>query len=162
MKGILVAAILAGATAGCVTTEQANQAIQMQWTGQPSDAFFSAYGPPVSEYRLNDGGTLYTWRGGETQRNVPPVYRQMTEEEKKRQPAQQTIINVNTYGSPNWTPPPPPGQVLVSPGRYEYLGCEAQIATDRQGIITSIRTSKDSDGEGLAFSRCAEVFGVRG
>ncbi|MCQ8781506.1 hypothetical protein [Mangrovibrevibacter kandeliae] len=68
---------------GCTTTEEASQAIQSRWIGQPSDAFFSAYGPPASEFALNDGSTLYTWRGGDTERQIAATYRPMTKQERK-------------------------------------------------------------------------------
>ncbi|MEF2073325.1 hypothetical protein [Consotaella aegiceratis] len=151
--GVLCAAVLTG----CTTTEDANLAIQSQWMGQPSDAFFAQYGPPASQFALNDGGTIYTWRGGDTERSIAAQYRPMTESEKKHaKDGPRTVINIGSDPAPYV----PPGQVLVSPARTEQLGCEAQIATNADGIITSIRTSRDTDGQGFSFSRCAEVFGV--
>jgi hypothetical protein len=158
MKLRLFATLAIGAAlAGCTTTEDANNAIRSQWIGQPSDAFFSRYGPPVRSYAMNSGGTIFTWHGGDTSRNVAPVYRDMTDAEKdaaKRNPT--TIINIGTsYQSA------PPGQVLVTPGRIDELSCEAQITTNESGVITDIKATRDSDGEGFSFSRCAEVFGVK-
>ena len=71
MKNFMgIGLVVLGLLAGCTTTEEANQAIQGRWIGQPSDAFFSQYGPPSSAFPLNSGGTVYTWRGGETSRTV--------------------------------------------------------------------------------------------
>lgn len=164
MKSTLLSTVMmslvAIGLAGCTTTEEANQAIQGRWLGQPSDAFFSQYGPPVSAFPLNAGGTVYTWRGGETVRNVPAQYRPMTQQEREfaeKQRSPRTVINI---GGNMAVDSAPPGQVLVSPARSEELGCEAQITANSGGIITNIRASRDTDGEGFSFSRCAEVFGV--
>lgn len=160
MKKSMVMGVLAlGLLAGCTTTEEANQAIQGRWIGQSSDAFFSQYGPPSSEFPLNSGGTVYTWRGGETDRNVPAQYRDMTKQEREYEKRRggSTIINIGGNMAMDATPP---GKVLLAPSRTEELGCEAQISTNSGGVITSIRTSRDTDGEGFSFSRCAEVFGV--
>ncbi|MCQ8781507.1 hypothetical protein [Mangrovibrevibacter kandeliae] len=70
------------------------------------------------------------------------------------------MINIGTYGETAPADPARPGQVLMSPSRVERLGCEAQITVSPQGIINAIRMTRDSDGEGLSLSRCAEVFGV--
>ncbi|MBP0617543.1 hypothetical protein [Jiella mangrovi] len=161
MKRMVAMGVVLVALAGCTTTEEANQAMQGRWVGQSSDAFFSQYGPPVSEFPLNNGGTVYTWRGGETVRNVPAQYRSMTKQEKelaekRRSPS--TIINIG--GGNMSMDSAPPGQVMMTPARSEQLGCEAQITANSNGIITNIRTSRDTDGEGFSLSRCAEVFGV--
>lgn len=161
MKRTMAMCLVAAGLAGCTTTEEANQVMQGRWIGQPSDAFFSQYGPPASEFPLNSGGTVYTWRGGETMRNVPAQYRSMTKQEKEfaeKHRSPQTVINIG--GGNMSVDTAPPGQVLVAPARSEELGCEAQISTNAGGIITNIRTSRDTDGEGFSFSRCAEVFGV--
>ncbi len=160
MKQVLGMGLIAlGLLAGCTTTEEANQAIQGRWIGQPSDAFFSQYGPPSSAFPLNSGGTVYTWRGGETSRTVSAQYRDMTKQEREYEEKRRgsTIINIGGNMAMDATPP---GKVLLSPSRTEQLGCEAQISTNAAGIITNIRTSRDTDGEGFSFSRCAEVFGV--
>ncbi|MEE2950825.1 MAG: hypothetical protein VYD57_06150 [Pseudomonadota bacterium] len=158
----LAAIIAAVALAGCTTTQEANEALQSRWVGQPSDAFFSQFGPPATAFPLNDGGQVYTWRGGDTDRRIPAQYRMMTEQEKKNQASSpSTIINIALGGmSTGPSTYVPPGQVLVSPERTERLGCEAQIGVNASGIITSIRTTRDTDGAGFSFSRCAEVFGV--
>ncbi|WP_442578139.1 hypothetical protein ACSBOB_21640 [Mesorhizobium sp. ASY16-5R] len=155
--GVFALAVVA---AGCTTTEDANNTIRSRWIGQPSDAFFAQYGPPVRSYAMNSGGTIYTWRGGDTNRNVSPVYRDMTDSEKdaaRKNPT--TVINIATDGSSFQSPPP--GKVLLTPGRTDQLSCEAQITTDGGGVITDIKTTRDTDGEGFSFSRCAEVFGAK-
>ena len=156
----LLAVAMAVALAGCTTTDDANNSIQSQWIGRSTDAFFAQYGPPVRSFPMNSGGTIYTWHGGDTSRTVAPVYRDMTDAEKdaaKRGPS--TIINIATDGSSFQSAPP--GKVLVTPGRSDQLSCEAQITTDVSGVITDIKATRDSDGEGFSLSRCAEVFGVK-
>ncbi|SJZ94081.1 hypothetical protein [Consotaella salsifontis] len=156
---IVVIIAMAVGVGGCTTTEEANQAIQSRWIGQSSDSFFAQYGPPVSQFSLNNGGIIYTWQGGDTQRTIPAQYRTMTKEEKKAQAkyGPRTVINIGGGAGYNSAPP---GQVLVSPERTEQLGCEAQITTDAKGIITNVKATRDTDGAGFSFSRCAEVFGV--
>ncbi|NDW05453.1 hypothetical protein GTK09_13565 [Jiella sp. 40Bstr34] len=158
-KSMVMGVVALGLLAGCTTTEEANQAIQGRWIGQSSDAFFAQYGPPVSAFDLNNGGTVYTWQGGETERTVSAQYRDMTKQEREFEEKRRgsTIINIGGNMGMDATPP---GKVLLSPSRTEQLGCEAQISTNSAGIITTIRTSRDTDGEGFSFSRCAEVFGV--
>ncbi|MBX3566680.1 MAG: hypothetical protein KF914_01395 [Rhizobiaceae bacterium] len=160
MRIRLAAALLLGAAlVGCTTTEDADNAIKSRWLGQPSDSFFAQYGPPVRSFPMTSGGTIYTWQGGSTTRDVPAQYRDMTDAEKEAaKGAPQTIINITTNGSIAQTPPP--GKVLVSPAKTVQLSCEAQITADTAGIITDIKATRDTDGEGLSFSRCAEVFGV--
>ncbi|MER0239394.1 hypothetical protein [Fulvimarina sp. MAC8] len=160
MKRIMALGLAALGLAACTTTEDANQAIQSRWTGQQSDLFFSQYGPPASTFPLNNGGTVYTWRGGETVRDVPAQYRAMSKEERKFEEKRRNNSTIINIGGSMSMESAPPGQVLVTPARTEQLGCEAQITTNDRGIITNIRTSRDTDGEGFSFSRCAEVFGV--
>ena len=156
----LFAVAMAVALAGCTTTEDANNAIQSQWIGRSTDAFFAQYGPPIRSYPMNSGGTIYTWHGGDKRRNVSPVYRDMTDAEKqaaKNNPY--AVININTNGSSYESVPP--GKVLLTPGRVDDLSCETQISADASGIITAIKATRDSDGDGFSMSRCAEVFGVK-
>jgi len=159
MRSLLVLA-MAVALVGCTTTEDANNAIQSRWIGRTTDDFFAQYGPPVRAYPMNSGGTIYTWHGGDKRRDIAPVYRDMTDAEKeaaKKNPY--TYININTNGSSYGSVPP--GKVLVTPGRVEDLSCETQITADASGVITSIRATRDTDGDGFSLSRCAEVFGVK-
>lgn len=127
------AAILLSA---CTTTEDANNAMKSRFIGQSSDVFFSQYGMPLSSFPLNDGGTLYRWRGGQTTQTIPAEYRTIELNGKQQ-------------------------QQLVTPARTEALYCEAQISTNARGIITNVQTTNDTTGAGFSLSRCAEVFGVQ-
>jgi hypothetical protein len=75
MRKRLIAIALLSAVAGCTTTEQANQALKSRFIGQSSDSFFSQYGAPLSSFPLNNGGTVYRWRGGETVQSYPAEYK---------------------------------------------------------------------------------------
>ena len=85
----LIAALMLplAALAACTTTEDANRALQSRWIGQPAERFFAAYGPPIDEYPLSSG-KIYTWRGGDKTRYIPPVY-------SRPEPAR-TIVRTNT------------------------------------------------------------------
>lgn len=177
MKRMHVAVIGAAlaALAGCVTTEQAQKAMDSRFIGQPSDVFFSQYGAPQSSFALNNGGTTYRWRGGETVIMIPAVYRTVdkpasgiganntkttTTTTVSRPDTNTTVIETNS-SSFNVNLSASPQQVLVSPARTEPVFCEAQIAVDAKGIITGIRVTQDTQGAGLSISRCAEVFDVK-
>ncbi len=174
MKRLILLGMLAAALAGCTTTEEANKAIKSRWIGQPSDSFFAQYGPPIRSFPLNNGGVVYTWRGGETTQVIPAEYRTI----QPSQPATPLASSSNTVTTV--TNPNPgttvtetrttnfnvglqaqPQQVLVRPERIERLFCEAQITVDPSGIIGNIEASRDTTGAGFSLSRCAEVFGVQ-
>ena len=46
--------------AGCATTAGMNKDLAAKWVGNPVDSFFVANGPPVNQYRTQDGQTIYT------------------------------------------------------------------------------------------------------
>lgn len=166
--GLLLAAAL---LAGCTTTEEANQAIKSRWIGQSSDSFFARYGPPMRQFPLNNGGTIYSWRGGETTQVVPAEYRSVSTTPTPVATNTSTTTVVNN-SAPNTTVTETrttstsigiaaqPTQVMVRPERVETLFCEAQLTVDAAGLITNIEASRDTTGAGLSLSRCAEVFGV--
>lgn len=146
--------------AGCTTTEDANRALQSRWIGQPVERFFAAYGPPIDEYPLSTG-KIYTWRGGDKTRYIPPVYTQyepartIVRTETRQNGSGQTVTQTRVITrDPFWEPE------LITPGRYEQLFCELQINTDKGGLILTIRASNDTTGNGFSLSRCAEVLGV--
>ena len=163
--------VLAAGIVGCTTTEEANQAIQSKWIGQPVDSFFTYYGPPVSSFPLNDGGTIYTWVGGETTRYIPAQYqtpqpvdkdanrvtRTTTETRKKADGTTVTTTRSSSFGIP--TQPVAPR--MIAPARTEQLFCELQITAGPDKMIRMLRATNDTDGAGLSFSRCAEVMGVQ-
>ena len=67
----------------------------------------------------------------------------------------QTVTRTRVIRSdPFWQPE------MISPPQYQQLFCELQINTDKAGVITAIRASNDTDGDGFSLSRCAEVLGV--
>lgn len=144
----------------CTTTEDANNAARSRWLGQPVDSFFAAYGPPIDEYPLSSG-KIYTWRGGDKTRYIPPTYsnpepastvvRTQTRTDGSGQTVTQTRVITR---DPFWQPQ------MISPPQYQQLFCELQINTDKAGVITAIRASNDTDGDGFSLSRCAEVLGV--
>ena len=175
MKGMHVAVIgvALAALAGCVTTEQAQKAMDSRFIGQPSDVFFAQYGAPQSSFGLNNGGTTYRWRGGETVIVIPAQYKTVdkpapgigtnntkTTTTVSRPDANTTVTETNS-SSFNVNLSAPSQQVLVSPARTQPVFCEAQIAVDAKGIITNIRVTQDTQGAGLSISRCAEVFNVK-
>ncbi|WP_187971495.1 hypothetical protein [Aquibium microcysteis] len=171
MKRLILLGILGTALAGCTTTEEANKAIKSRWIGQPSDSFFAQYGPPVRSFPLNNGGIVYTWRGGETTQVIPAEYRTI----QPATPLASSSSTVTTVTRPdpgttvtetrttnlNLGLQAQPQHVLVRPERIEQLFCEAQITVDRSGVIGNIEASRDTTGAGFSLSRCAEVFRVQ-
>lgn len=158
----LIAALMLplAALAACTTTEDANRALQSRWIGQPAERFFAAYGPPIDEYPLSSG-KIYTWRGGDKTRYIPPVYsrpepaRTIVRTETRQDGSGQTVTQTRVITrDPFWEPE------VITPGRYEQLFCELQINTDASGVISTIRASNDTTGNGFSLSRCAEVLGV--
>lgn len=168
----LMLALVAPALAACTTTEEANQALKSRFVGQPSDAFFTQYGAPLSEFSLNNSGKVYRWRGGETTRTLPAEYTTIGASDPMAgktttkttttvsQPNSSTTVTETRTTSSGVTFGGGPQQVMVKPPRVEALFCEAQISTDANGIITSVEATRDTDGQGFSLSRCAEVFGV--
>lgn len=154
-----VAVLAAAVLSGCTTTEEANTVIQSRWIGQPAEVFFTQYGPPISEFPMASGNILYTWRGGDKTRYIPPQYSTPT-------PAQTTTRTVTRETKPGVTVTktttlggfPTAQPQMISPPRYEELFCELQLTADPSDRIVAIRASNDTDGEGLSFSRCAEVL----
>jgi hypothetical protein len=154
-----VAALAAALLAGCTTTEEANTVIQSRWIGQPAELFFTQYGPPISEFPMGSGNILYTWRGGDKTRYIPPQYStpepvQTTTRTVTREPKPGVTVTKTTTIGGGYAPEPQ----MISPPRYEELFCELQITADPSDRIVAIRATNDTDGEGLSFSRCAEVL----
>lgn len=158
--------------AGCATTEDANKQVRSQYIGRSADSFFARYGAPNSSYKMNNGGTVYNWRGGETVVTIPAQYKTVetpvydpwgssttrTSTTVTRPDDNTTVTETRTTRSDMRVMQQ---QVMTSPAREKTLLCEARITTDEKGIITDIAASRDTDGEGFSFSRCAEVFGVK-
>ena len=156
--------------AACTTTADTNQVLKSRWIGQPSDLFFSRYGPPLRSFALNDGGTVYTWRGGETTRTVAPARRSTLGQPSAPFASRVRTTTTVTHPNANTTVTktrsssfsvglqPAVGQMLVQPPRVERLFCEAQITGDAGGTIRNVEASRDTAGAGFSLSRCAEVF----
>ncbi len=115
----------------CATAKQTERTLPMSWEGQPVDAFFARYGPPVSQYVMADGGKLFTWIGGETTIR---------------------LRGASSSGFLDDTSEAIPDDSLD-------VGCKMQIITSRDGKITSMGPEQYATGIWQA-SRCAEVFGV--
>ena len=167
------------ALAGCTTTEETTANAQSRWVGQPADVFFAAYGPPRSNYPLNNGGTLYTWRGGEKE---VPVAKPRNSMFKK--PPQQTTFNRGFSKTTTKVTHMSPGMIktttksssgsasinvdkllntLANGGRapkpeMRRVYCEMQISTDANDVITSLHNTGDTAGAGFSLSRCAEIL----
>ena len=168
MGAVLMAAV---ALAGCKTTEEAAQAVRAKWIGQPVDSFFMENGPPVSSYALDGGGTIYTWRGGETSYVRPAQYQtqpsfgasptrtteKTTSFTSNPSPGVTVTRSTTTSSSFGYTPPSVP--TMVRPAERVNLFCEAQISADEQGMIMAVRINRDTQGAAFSFSRCAEIFG---
>jgi len=157
IAGIAAAALL---LAGCQTTQQTTAHLRNRWIGQPADTFFVSNGPPVSTFPRDGGGQIYTWRGGEHVTTQPATFTAVPVA-----PAANTGWWANS-SAPDWwraqaTSGPRPGTYVgvLQPGRRMEYVCEARIVTDEAGTIQTIAISRDTDGVGLSFSRCAEIFG---
>lgn len=165
---ILLVAAFAALLSGCTTTEEVNTAIQSRWTGQPADAFFTRYGPPVSSFALNNGGTVYTWRGGEKTNYIPAQYAQPSDDDAVAKSVTRTTTrrDANDDETTITTTKTAIGITdnrprLISEASVQELFCEVQISTTPDDRIISIRASNDTTGEGLSLSRCAEVLEVQ-
>jgi hypothetical protein len=168
--------LLACTVAGCgATTQEAERAVEATWLGRPSDAFFSRYGAPQSSFPLNNGGTLYRWRGGDQTINVAPQFRTIptpglpgmqadrstTVTHTSHPDANTTVTTSSSRGLSIGFGMPLAQQVLVAPAQTIQVFCEAEITTDPQGVIRHIHATQDTRGAFMGISRCAEVFNVR-
>lgn len=169
MKTWLVIGALALGLSGCQTTQEVAQEMRSKWIGQPVDEFFVMHGPPVSDYGLSGGGTIYTWRGGEADYTRPAQIRSTTvggqtigssqTRSRTTHPAPGTTVTRSTTTSASIGLPALTQDIMVRPAERIHLVCEAQISVDDEGIIEQVRISRDTEGRGFSFSRCAEVFG---
>jgi hypothetical protein len=156
----------------CATTQDAEKAMGSKYIGQSSDVFFSHNGPPRSYFELNNGGRVYTWRGGETTIHVAaetktiaatPGTQSTTEKTttKESKPDPNTTVTQTTSTSFSVGTPATSTTVVTKPAQKVPIYCEAQITTDEKGIITDIRATGDTQSVGLVGSRCAEIFGTK-
>jgi hypothetical protein len=70
LAALMIPALLA--IAGCQTTADAQNSISSSYVGTPADDFFARHGAPFSTYQRQDGGRMYSWRGGERTVSVAP------------------------------------------------------------------------------------------
>jgi hypothetical protein len=157
---------------GCATTQDAEKHMGAKYIGKSSDAFFSHNGPPLSYFDMNDGGRLYTWRGGETTIVVAaetktiaatPGTQATTEKTTttQSQPDPNTTVTKTTTTSFSVGSPAASTTVVTKPAQHVPIYCEVQITTDDKGIITDIKATGDTQSLGLVGSRCAEIFGTK-
>lgn len=149
----LVAIGLSFALAACQTTQQVDQAVRNSWIGQPSEAFFSMYGPPVSRESSDASGTAYVWRGGTTGLMRPPSLAFGSAAPSQGRGSFPAIASgVSKVEAMQGFSSLPP--------QWVELTCEVELVADVYGNIQTLRISRDTEGEFFSFSRCAEVFGV--
>jgi hypothetical protein len=163
---LIAAAAVAVLLAGCKTTQEAAVAVQGKWVGQPVDRFFIANGPPVSEFPLDSGGTIYTWRGGDasytrpaqiqTVRPATPLVANTVTRTSTYNPAPGTTVTRSSTTSFGISAPA--ATTVVRPAQRVEIVCEAQITADREGKIVAVRISRDTQGAAFSLSRCAELF----
>jgi len=170
MGRLFALALVAFGLAACQSTEDANIGLQSRWLGQPVSQFFVENGPPVSSFELDNGSTIYTWRGGEKSYTRPA--------QVVTRPAGTGTSTSNTR-SRTTTSNPSPGTTVtrtrttstsfgfeptvttvVRPAQTVTLVCEAQLTANQSGTITNIRISRDTEGDGFSFSRCADLFAL--
>jgi hypothetical protein len=123
------AAGLAIALAGCTTIPTAADPISSRWVGQSAGKFFAAFGPPLTDAD-NGSGNVYTWKGGYKTVAVPAKYSEGADGKRGKQ---------------------------TSPARKLYLRCQAEITTNSDYTIRTIRISGDVPGVN-GPSYCAEFL----
>ena len=168
MKKLFLVLVAAAGLSACQTTQEVAENMRGEWIGQPVDSFFVMNGPPVSEYALSGGGTIYTWRGGEDSFTRPAQIRSTTvggqtfgssqTRSRTTHPGPGRTVTRSTTTSASIGFPGLTQDVIVRPAERVELVCEAQISVDDAGIIEQVRISRDTEGRGFSFSRCAEVF----
>ena len=168
-RAVLAVSLAALALAGCQTTQQAQQELGSRWIGRHVDEFFTQNGAPVSSFQLQNGGTIFQWTGGnETRQEVvrTPASASAGPGWSRTSGTSSTVISGNTARTTSTSTTVgfnPAGLVSALTGptvRTIEYGCDAEIATDAQGIIQNVRLARDTTGMGLNMSRCAEVFGT--
>ena len=120
----------------CSSPQEGLANVQSKFIGQKADQFFIARGPPASEYRLSDGGSIYTWIGGEKGYSIPST----------------SSVNVRPTAGRGVT-----STATTHPGGTLAIGCTLELHADARGIVRSIRLAQDTIGA-WHVSRCAEVL----
>lgn len=123
-----------GITAGCTTTRSVSDKFYPLWQNRNFDEFIVEYGIPSSDYKLQNGSTLYKWASRTT------VQKPITTN---------TTVRDTAQGTKDYTS-------YTSGGTKEMI-CELNILVDEQNTIKSIKIIEDTTGE-WSFSRCSEVL----
>ncbi len=123
------AAGLAIMLAGCTTIPMAADPISSYWVGKSAGKFFAAFGPPLTDADTGNGN-IYTWKGGYKTVTIPAKYADGADGKRGKQ---------------------------ISPARKQYLRCSAEITTNSDYSIRTIRVSGDVPGTN-GPSYCAEVL----
>jgi hypothetical protein len=134
--GLLSAAALALAVAACTTTQDVETSLQSDWIGHQADDFYVAYGPPQSQYKLDNGSQIERWSSGVRTVVIPG--------------------SSNSYGTVS-----PGGFVNITtnttPATAIGLNCTLDFVVSPKGQITEVRVAQDTIGL-WRFSRCAEYL----
>jgi hypothetical protein len=115
--------------AGCTTIPMAADPISSYWVGKSAGKFFAAFGPPLTDADTGNGN-IYTWKGGYKTVSIPAKYAEAADGKRGKQ---------------------------ISPARKQYLRCSAEITTNSDYSIRTIRVSGDVAGTN-GPSYCAEVL----
>ncbi len=124
------AAGLAILLAGCTTIPMAADPISSHWVGQSAGKFFAAFGPPLTDAD-NGSGNIYTWQGGYKTITIPAKYADGADGKRGKQ---------------------------ISAARKQYLRCKAEITTNSDYTIRTIKVSGDIPGVNGGPSYCAEFL----
>ena len=124
------------ALCACTTPQQAILSVQNKYVGRPVDEFFVAKGPPQSEYKLNNGDTVYTWVGGIRHYHIPTT----------------TDVRLRQTYSGNIR-----GTATTYEGGDVTIGCTVELHTNANGVVRSARIANDTIGR-WQLSRCAEIL----
>ena len=135
-RTLICAAVIALATAGCATTQDAANSMRAGYTGQNMDAFVMRHGAPYQRHHLNNGDTLYVWRSGVDSYTMP---------------ATTTVQGTSTNG---WFS----GNAQTTGGGVVRVFCEVKILASPDGTIKDIAPQRDTIGNIRLLSRCGEIF----
>ena len=117
----------------CTTNQETITRLTREYLGRSSDDFFRNYGPPASEYKLNSGGSIYTWHSGFHNVAMP--------------------VTTNTQGTAS---PSGFSTYSTTTGGDVRLFCEVRIVTNEKGQIEDMAIRGTLGA--WEISRCAEVF----
>lgn len=149
--------------AGCATLDPK---INQRFIGKTSDAFFVAFGVPKSTLQLNDGGKIYTWRGGENtiflpgyQETVGDELSFITSKDRSKTSSHGNVRTTTTISQSRTKTISLSGNETITYGDITIRQfCEAQIVVNSIGVIVQFEVTGDTRGNGFNRSRCAEVL----